>query len=62
MLIISGKLSAGDRIILSDITGKVISENKITGLVNKIRLALPPLPAGIYLLRINEKMEKIVIQ
>jgi len=62
MLIISGKLSAGDRIILSDITGKVISENKITGLTNKIRISLPTLQAGIYLLRINEKVEKIVIQ
>ena len=45
---------------LSDITGKIILQQQI--LSNRTDINLPALPPGVYLIRLNEKIQKLIIR
>ena len=61
-IVISGKLNNGTIISLTDITGKLIKENFISSATLTQEFKLPSLNPGIYLIRIENEIKKIVIQ
>jgi hypothetical protein len=52
--------TTGAQLKLLDITGKLILQQQLIN--NKTDINLPPLSPGIYLLRINEKNQKLIIR
>lgn len=57
---ISGNFSDGADLFLLDITGKQLMQRKLMAAITEV--TLPSLPKGIYLLRVNDVAQKLVIQ
>lgn len=60
-VIISGKLNAGTIIKLSDISGRPIKEIITNGSLSSLEFSLPSLSPGIYLLNVDNYLQKIII-
>jgi len=59
---ITGNFSSLATIILTDLSGKFIWQKKLFSSNNIIRIDLPVLAPGIYMLKINESIKKLVIR
>lgn len=59
---IKGKLDAGTLIVLTDISGKVINEKRISSTVISPEIILPAVPPGIYFIKVENDVMKIVIR
>ena len=59
---VTGNFSSLTTISLSDLSGKLTWQKKIFSNRNIVRMDLPTLPAGIYMMRINDSMKKLVIR
>jgi hypothetical protein len=59
---VTGNFSSLTTISLSDLSGKLTWHKKIFSNRNIVRMDLPILPAGIYMMRINDSMKKLVIR
>jgi hypothetical protein len=58
---INGKLSPGTAIKLTDINGRVIKETITNASLSSLEIVLPQLSPGIYLLNVDNYIEKIMI-
>jgi hypothetical protein len=58
---INGKLSPGTVIKLTDISGRIIKEIITNASLSSVEILLPSLPPGIYLLNVDNYIEKIMI-
>ena len=59
---ITGDFSSLAMITLSDLSGKLIWQKKIGSSNNIIRMNLPSLTPGIYMIKINDSVKKLVIR
>lgn len=61
-IFIQGNFNSAVRIKLTDFTGAVLKEKIITANSTTLEFPLPSLPPGIYLLKIDNEVEKIIIR
>jgi hypothetical protein len=61
-IFIAGKFGLSSTMILADLTGKKIIEKRINNSLSVNEFQLPPLPAGIYLIKIDNTVEKLLIR
>ena len=59
---VTGNFSSLTMFTLSDLSGKLIWQKKIFSNRNMVKIDLPPLPPGIYMIRINDSVKKLVIR
>lgn len=59
---ITGDFSSMSMLTLSDLSGKLIWQKKIISTSNIFRMNLPSLTPGIYMIRINNSVKKLVIR
>jgi hypothetical protein len=59
---ITGNFSSSTMFILSDLSGKLIWQKKIFNSSNIVRVNLPSLTPGIYIIRINDSVKKLMIR
>jgi hypothetical protein len=59
---IKGKLNAGSTIFLRDISGRIIHEELISIASSSIELILPQLSTGVYFIKIENEVLKLVIK
>jgi hypothetical protein len=58
---ITGKLTSGTRVRLTDLNGKLLGEKLIDSDISAVEINLPLLPPGIYLVKINKEILKIIV-
>jgi len=59
---VAGKFTLGDKLQLNDISGRTIFEKTINFNNQSLQFDLPSLPPGIYLLKIKNVVEKLIIR
>jgi hypothetical protein len=59
---VTGNFSSLTMFTLSDLSGKLIWQKKIISSNNIVRMYLPTLTPGIYMIRINDSVKKLVIR